>query len=130
MPFSPLGKGFLTGKIDENTTFDSTDFRNIVPRFTPEARKANQALVDLLGRDRAAQEARRRRRSRSPGCWRRSPGSCRSPAPPSCIAWRRTSAPAAIALAEGDLRDIQGAPAQIKVQGTRYSEAAQKMIDR
>ena len=50
VPYSPLGKGFLTGKIDENTTFDSTDFRNIVPRFTPEARKANQAVVDLLGR--------------------------------------------------------------------------------
>src|SRR5881628_1850672 len=49
VPFSPLGKGFLTGAIDENTTFDSTDFRNVVPRFTPEARKANQALVDLLG---------------------------------------------------------------------------------
>ena len=48
VPFSPLGKGFLTGKIDENTTFDKSDFRNIVPRFTPEARKANQALVDLL----------------------------------------------------------------------------------
>src|SRR5207342_2465665 len=48
VPFSPLGKGFLTGKIDENTTFDSSDFRNTVPRFTPEARKANQALVDLL----------------------------------------------------------------------------------
>src|SRR5438093_4953123 len=50
VPFSPLGKGFLTGKIDENTKFDSTDFRNIVPRFTPEARKANQALVDLLSK--------------------------------------------------------------------------------
>ena len=50
VPYSPLGKGFLTGKIDENTTFDSSDFRNILPRFTPEARKANQALVDLLGR--------------------------------------------------------------------------------
>src|SRR5262250_44802 len=50
VPFSPLGKGFLTGKIDENTKFDSSDFRNIVPRFTPEARKANQALVDLLGK--------------------------------------------------------------------------------
>ena len=48
VPFSPLGKSFLTGKIDENTTFDSSDFRNIVPRFTPEARKANQDLVDLL----------------------------------------------------------------------------------
>ena len=56
VPFSPLGKGFLTGKIDENTTFDSTDFRNTVPRFAPEARKANQALVDLLGRDRGAEE--------------------------------------------------------------------------
>lgn len=50
VPFSPLGRGFLTGKIDEHTTFDSSDFRNIVPRFTPEARKANQAVVDLLGR--------------------------------------------------------------------------------
>ena len=49
VPFSPLGKGFLTGKIDESTKFDSTDFRNTLPRFTPEARKANQALVDLLG---------------------------------------------------------------------------------
>ena len=55
VPFSPLGKGFLTGKIDENTTFDSTDFRNTLPRFTPEARKANQALVDLLGDDRGPQ---------------------------------------------------------------------------
>ena len=56
VPFSPLGKGFLTGAIDENTTFDSTDFRNIVPRFSPEARKANQALVDLLGKIAAAEE--------------------------------------------------------------------------
>ena len=50
VPYSPLGKGFLTGKINEKTTFDSSDFRNIVPRFTPEARKANQALIDLLGK--------------------------------------------------------------------------------
>src|SRR6202171_2874433 len=57
VPFSPLGKGFLTGKIDENTTFDSSDFRNIVPRFTPEARKANQALVDLLGKIAAQKKA-------------------------------------------------------------------------
>ena len=93
VPFSPLGKGFLTGKIDENTTFDSTDFRNTVPRFTPEARKANQALVDLLGADRRNGRRRRRPRSRSPGCSPRSRGSCRSPAPRSCIAWRRTSGP-------------------------------------
>src|SRR5678809_269737 len=57
VPFSPLGKGFLTGKIDENTTFDSSDFRNIVPRFTAEARKANQALVDRLGSIAAAKQA-------------------------------------------------------------------------
>src|SRR5438132_5175695 len=57
VPFSPLGKGFLTGKIDENTTFDSSDFRNIVPRFTPEARKANQALVELLGKIAAQKNA-------------------------------------------------------------------------
>jgi aryl-alcohol dehydrogenase-like predicted oxidoreductase len=50
VPYSPLGKGFLTGKINESTTFDSSDFRNIVPRFTPEARKANQAVIDLLGK--------------------------------------------------------------------------------
>ena len=56
VPYSPLGKGFLTGKINENTTFDSSDFRNILPRFTPEARKANQALVDLLRQDRGAEE--------------------------------------------------------------------------
>ena len=57
MPFSPLGKGFLTGTIDETTTFDKDDFRNIVPRFSPEARKANQALVDLLGSIAAAKKA-------------------------------------------------------------------------
>ena len=90
VPYSPLGKGFLTGKIDENTKFDSTDFRSTLPRFTPEALKANQALVDLLGR---SPNGRRRRppRSRSPGCWPRSRGLCRSRAPRSCIAWTRTS---------------------------------------
>ena len=88
--FSPLGKGFLTGKIDENTTFDSSDFRNIVPRFSPENRKANQAVVDLL----AASPPRRRQRqprSRSPGCLPGSPGLCQSPAQRSCIVSRRTS---------------------------------------
>ena len=80
------------GKIDETTTFDKNDFRNIVPRFTPEARKANQALVDLLGRDRGAARARRRRRSRSPGCSRRSRGSCHPRHDEAARASRRTSA--------------------------------------
>jgi aryl-alcohol dehydrogenase-like predicted oxidoreductase len=92
VPFSPLGRGFLTGKIDETTQFDSTDFRNSLPRFTPEARKANQALVDLLGQV-ARAKARRRRRWRWPGCWRRSRGSCRFRAPPSCTGWTKTWAP-------------------------------------
>jgi aryl-alcohol dehydrogenase-like predicted oxidoreductase len=74
VPFSPLGKGFLTGTIDDTTTFDSTDFRNVVPRFTQDARKANQAMVDLL-RTIAAGRRRRPRRSRSRGCCLGSRGS-------------------------------------------------------
>ena len=67
VPYSPLGKGFLTGKINESTTFDSSDFRNTLPRFTPEARKANQALVDLLGKI-AERKKRHLLRSRWLGC--------------------------------------------------------------
>ncbi len=104
VPFSPLGKGFLTGKIDENTTFDSSDFRNTLPRFTPEARKANQALVDLLAQDRENGRRRHPPRSRSRGCWPRSRGSFRSRAPRSCIAWRRTSGPRPSSSTSDDLR--------------------------
>ena len=93
VPYSPLGKGFLTGKMDENTKFDSSDFRSTLPRFTPEALKANQALIDLLGEHRRSGRRRRLPRSRSPGCWPRSRGSFPSPAPRSCIAWTRTSGP-------------------------------------
>ena len=84
VPFSPLGKGFLTGKIDAGTSFAKDDFRNIVPRFSPEARKANQSLVDLLGRIAAGKQGDIAP-SRWRGCWRRSPGSCRFQGPPSCI---------------------------------------------
>jgi aryl-alcohol dehydrogenase-like predicted oxidoreductase len=91
VPFSPLGKGFLTGKIDESTTFDSSDFRNTVPRFTPENRKANQDLVDLLARI-AAKKRRPRRRSQSRGCSPRSRGLFQSQVPRSSAVWRRTSA--------------------------------------
>ena len=93
VPFSPLGKGFLTGKIDAATSFDSSDIRSTIPRFTPEARQANQALVDLLGRIAAAGSTPPRPRSRWPGCSPRSPGSCRSPAPAAWSAWTRTSEP-------------------------------------
>jgi aryl-alcohol dehydrogenase-like predicted oxidoreductase len=90
VPYSPLGKGFLTGKIDQNTKFDSTDFRNIVPRFTPEARKANQALVDLLG------EIAKRKQATSAQialAWllAQKPWIVPIPAPRNCTGWRRTS---------------------------------------
>jgi len=87
VPFSPLGKGFLTGKIDENTTFSKDDFRNIVPRFTPEARKANQTLVDLLAK--VAREKGATPAQIALASWHRSPGSFPSPAPPSCTDSKR-----------------------------------------
>ena len=92
VPFSPLGKGFLTGKIDENTTFDSTDFRNTVPRFSPEAPKGESGVRRSARRASRSGRRRRRRRSRSRGCSRRSRGSCRFPARRSCTDWKRTSA--------------------------------------
>ena len=91
VPFSPLGKGFLTGAIDGATHSTRTDFRNIVPRFSPENRKANRPWSTCSAASRRRRR-RRRPRSRSPGCWRKSPGSRRSPARPSCIASKRTSA--------------------------------------
>ncbi len=83
VPYSPLGKGFLTGRIDETTTFRSSDLRSRIPRFEPEALQGQPGAGGSPGPDRDAQEAQRPLRSRSPGCWRRSRGSCRSRAPPS-----------------------------------------------
>jgi aryl-alcohol dehydrogenase-like predicted oxidoreductase len=129
IPFSPLGKGFLTGKIDENTTFDSTDFRNSVPRFTAEARKANKALVDLLGR--IAQ-----RKNATPAqialAWLLAQRMWIVPIPGTTKQHRlqENIAAAAVELTETDLRDIDETASQITVQGARYSEAAQRMIDR
>jgi aryl-alcohol dehydrogenase-like predicted oxidoreductase len=90
VPFSPLGKGFLTGKIDASTTFGADDFRSTVPRFAADHRDANLALVDVVTRF-AAQKGVTPARSRWPGCWRRSHGSSQSPAPPSCTGLKRTS---------------------------------------
>jgi aryl-alcohol dehydrogenase-like predicted oxidoreductase len=125
VPFSPLGKGFLTGKIDENTKFDSSDFRNIVPRFTPEARKANQALVELLGEIAGRMKA--------------------TPAQ-IALAWLLAQKPwivpipgtrklerldenlggAAVRLTSGDLREIDSAASKIAIQGARYPEDLEK----
>ena len=90
VPFSPLGKGFLTGKIDENTTFDSSDFRNMVPRFTAENRKANRELVDVLSKIAAQKRSDQCPRLRLRGSLLRSRGLFRFLAPQSYIAWKKT----------------------------------------
>lgn len=129
VPFSPLGKGYLTGKIDENTSFDSNDFRNTVPRFAPEARKANQALVDLLNN--IAQ-----RKNATPAqialAWLLAQKPWIVPIPGTTKLHRleENLAAASVELSEADLRDIDGAASQIAVQGARYSEAAQRWINR
>jgi aryl-alcohol dehydrogenase-like predicted oxidoreductase len=129
VPFSPLGKGFLTGKIDENTKFDPTDFRNIVPRFTPEARRSNQAVVDLLNSIAARLKA--------------------TPAQVA-IAWLLAQRPwivpipgttklprlienlgaAALELTPGDLSEITKASDKITLQGARYPEHLQRLVGR
>lgn len=129
VPFSPLGKGYLTGKIDENTTFDSTDFRNTVPRFAPEARKANQALVDLLGR---IAERKNATPAQIALAWllAQKPWIVPIPGTTKLDRLKENVASAAVELTVGDLKDIESAASQIKVEGARYSEAAQKMINR
>jgi aryl-alcohol dehydrogenase-like predicted oxidoreductase len=129
VPFSPLGKGYLTGKIDENTTFDSADFRNTVPRFSAEARKANMALVDLLGR--IAQ-----RKNATPAqialAWLLAQKPWIVPIPGTTKRHRLQENVGAVKveLTKADLHDIEETASQITVQGARYSEAAQRMIDR
>jgi aryl-alcohol dehydrogenase-like predicted oxidoreductase len=129
VPFSPLGKGFLTGKIDENTTFDSTDFRNTVPRFTPEARKANQALVDLLG---SIAQRKKATPAQIALAWllAKKPWIVPIPGTTKLHRLQENVAAAAVELNRGDLRDIESAASQITVEGARYSESAQRMINR
>jgi aryl-alcohol dehydrogenase-like predicted oxidoreductase len=129
VPFSPLGKGFLTGKIDESTAFDSTDFRNTVPRFAPEARKANRALVDLLGR---VAERKHTTRAQIALAWllAQKPWIVPIPGTTRLDRLKENVAAATVELHEGDLRDIENAVAQVQIQGARYSEAAQRLINR
>jgi aryl-alcohol dehydrogenase-like predicted oxidoreductase len=129
VPFSPLGKGFLTGKIDENTTFDSTDFRNTVPRFAPEARKANQALVELLGR---IAERKKATPAQIALAWLLGQKPWIVPIPGTTKVHRLEENVGAVSvdLTPEDLRDIESAASAITVQGARYPEAAQRMIDR
>jgi aryl-alcohol dehydrogenase-like predicted oxidoreductase len=127
--FSPLGKGFLTGKIDATTTFDSSDFRNTVPRFTPENRKANQAVVDLVGRIAAKKQATPAQIALA---WVLAQRPWIVPIPGTTKLHRleENLGAAAVELTPDDLREIDSAAARIMVQGARYSEGAQRMIDR
>ncbi len=125
VPFSPLGKGFLTGKIDENTTFHSSDFRNIVPRFAPEARKANQALVGLLGK---IAERKKATPAQIALAWLLAQKPWIVPIPGTTKRHRLDENIGAVAveLTADDLREIDSAGSKIMIQGARYPEELEK----
>jgi aryl-alcohol dehydrogenase-like predicted oxidoreductase len=129
VPFSPLGKGFLTGKIDENTTFDPTDFRNLVPRFTPEARKANQAVVDLLTTIAARLKATPAQVALA---WLLAQKPWIVPIPGTTKLHRLAEnlGGASLELSPDDLRGITAASDAITLQGDRYPAHLQKLIGR
>ena len=129
VPYSPLGKGFLTGKIDENTTFDSSDFRNTLPRFTPEARKANQALVDLLGR---IGERKNATPAQIALAWllAQKPWIVPIPGTRKLERLEENIGAAALELTSDDLREIDSASSEIPVQGARYPENLEQMTGR
>ena len=129
VPFSPLGRGFLTGKIDEHTTFDSSDFRNIVPRFTPENRKANQALVDLLatiGKQKQASPAQ------VALAWllAQKPWIVPIPGTTKLSRLEENIGAAAVDLSPTDLREIEDAASKITVHGARYPEELEQRTGR
>jgi aryl-alcohol dehydrogenase-like predicted oxidoreductase len=129
VPFSPLGKGFLTGKINENTTFHTSDFRNIVPRFTPENRKANQTVVDLLG------TIAQRKKSTSAQialAWllAQKPWIVPIPGTTKLSRLEENIGAAAVTLSSDDLREIDSAASQIAVKGDRYPEELERRTGR
>src|SRR5437899_2928547 len=129
VPYSPLGRGFLTGKLNENTTFESSDFRNMLPRFTPEARQANQALVDLLGEI-------AKRKNATPAqialAWLLAQKQWIVPIPGTTKLKRleENIGAAEIELTSDDLREIENAASKITVHGARYPEQLEQMTDR
>jgi aryl-alcohol dehydrogenase-like predicted oxidoreductase len=129
VPFSPLGAGFLTGKIDENTKFDSADFRNVVPRFTPEARKANQALVDLVGK---FAERKKATSAQVALAWLLAQKPWIVPIPGTTKLHRLDENIGAVSveLTSGDLREIDSAASRIALQGARLPEGALQMTGR
>ncbi|HTG87464.1 MAG TPA: aldo/keto reductase [Pyrinomonadaceae bacterium] len=129
VPFSPLGRGFLTGQIDENTTFDSSDFRNVVPRFTPEARKANQVVVDLL---RTIGERKNATPAQIALAWLLAQKPWIVPIPGTTKLHRleENIGAADVELTPDDLREINEATEKITVQGARYPEALERRTGR
>ena len=129
VPYSPLGRGFLTGKMNENTTFDSTDFRNTLPRFTPEARKANQALVDLLG------EIAKRKKA-TPAqialAWllAQKPWIVPIPGTTKLKRLEENIGATELELTQEDLREVESAASEIEVEGARYPEHLERMTGR
>jgi aryl-alcohol dehydrogenase-like predicted oxidoreductase len=125
VPFSPLGRGFLTGKIDENTTFESGDFRNIVPRFTPEARKANQVVVDLLRR---IGEQKNATPAQVALAWllAQKPWIVPIPGTTKLSRLEENLGAASVELTAADLAEIDGAAREIKVEGARYPEQLER----
>ena len=129
VPFSPLGKGFLTGKIDENTKFDSSDFRNTVPRFSPEARKANQALVDLIEE---FAEQKKTTPAQIALAWVLAQKPWIVPIPGTTKLHRLEENLGAVdvELTADDFREIETITSRVEVQGARYSEGSQRLVNR
>jgi len=129
VPFSPLGKGFLTGKIDENTKFDSDDFRNKVPRFNPQNRKANQALVDVLAK---FAEQKKVTAAQVALAWllAQKPWIVPIPGTTKLHRLRENLGAASVQLSPEDLRELESAASKITVQGARYPEQLQKLVGR
>jgi aryl-alcohol dehydrogenase-like predicted oxidoreductase len=129
VPFSPLGKGYLTGKIDENTTFDSSDFRNIVPRFEPEARKVNKALVDLIS---SIAERKKATPAQIALAWLLAQKPWIVPIPGTTKMERMVEnmGAAAVELTPDDLSEIEAAASKIIIQGARYPEALEQRTGR
>jgi len=129
VPFSPLGRGFLTGKIDENTTFDSSDFRSSVPRFSPENLKANQVLVNLI---RSMAEKKEATPAQVALAWllAQKPWIVPIPGTTKLHRLRENVAAAEVELTPQDLAELERVASQVTIHGARYSEQAQKMVDR
>jgi aryl-alcohol dehydrogenase-like predicted oxidoreductase len=129
VPFSPLGKGYLTGKIDETTQFETGDFRSIVPRFAPEFRRANMAVVELVGGIAAKKQATPAQIALA---WllARKPWIVPIPGTTKLHRLEENVGATAVALSAAEVRDIEAAAAKIPVVGDRYAEAQQRMIDR